>query len=82
MIKKGDIVVFAEFQKINLEDYISLAKGKYSKFMIVIDIVCAKLTVKEDDPDKEYACRVMSASGEINWISSNRLVNVQSLDNF
>ena len=79
MIKKGDIVVFKNTQNINLEDYIALSKGKFSKFMIVVDIISAKLVNKNK---KEEACKVMSASGEVNWVSSGRLIKIQSLNNF
>ena len=79
MIKKGDIVVFGETQRIDLEDYIALSKGKFSKFMIVVDIISANLAARDK---KEKACKVMSASGEVNWVSAGRLIKVQSIDNF
>ena len=79
MIKKGDIVIFKGTQRINLEDYITLSKGKFSKFMIVVDIISAKLPMKNK---KGKACKVMSATGEVNWVSEDRITKVQSLDNF
>ena len=79
MVKKGDIVIFKGTQKINLEDYIALSKGNFSKFMIVVDIISAELPKKKE---KGRACKVMSASGEVNWVSEDRITKVQSLDNF
>jgi predicted transcriptional regulator len=78
MINKGDIVVFNQTQRINLEDYIALSKGKFSKFMIVVDVISAELSARKI---KEKACKVMSSTGEVNWVSEGRLIKIQSLNN-
>ena len=62
-IKKGDIVRFKSVYTIGLDDLIR--RQTFSKYMIVVDII---YSFKE-----KPACKVMCASGEINWVAMARL---------
>ena len=65
-IKKGDIVSFKDVYKIDINDLI--ARKNYSKYMIVVDIV---FSVKN-----KPACKVMCANGEVNWVSSGKIIKI------
>tara|TARA_B100000674_G_C37820212_1_gene905407 strand:+ start:650 stop:847 length:198 start_codon:yes stop_codon:yes gene_type:complete len=60
-IKKGDIVCFKRIYKIGIDDLIR--RQTFSKYMIVLDVI----------NHVKPACKVMCASGEINWVAVSRL---------
>lgn len=64
ILKKGDIVCFREIYDITLLDLIK-NDNNYSKYMMVIQIV-------SNFKDK-VACQVLSATGELNWVSASKL---------
>lgn len=63
MVEKGSIVQFKKIYKIGINDLI--ARKHYSKYMIVIDIIKQSNTAP--------ACKVLCASGDVNWVSLERI---------
>ena len=66
-IKIGDIVKFKRVRKISLEDFIS--RKDYSKYMLVVEIIESFTEAKHS----KGACKVLCASGEVNWVSINSI---------
>jgi hypothetical protein len=60
-INRGDVVCFKRIYTIGIEDLIR--KQTFSKYMIVLEII----------NHVKPACKVMCASGEINWVAISRL---------
>ena len=66
-IKIGDIVAFKRIRKINLDELIS--RKDYSKYMLVVDIIKSYA----DTENPRYACKVLCANGEVNWVAANSI---------
>ncbi len=72
MVNIGDIVLFKDLDETELSDLIR--SQVYGKFMIVIDVIDSKIkkSIK--------VCKVMTASGDINWVAQEKIVTVSKLN--